>query len=208
MVRGRFLWLPSFRRLTVPLLLFFLSFFYVSVTVQAQTVEDGYAAFDAGDFPTARDIFLKLSEQGDLRAMNAMGVYYVNSGSRKPDRALACDWYERAAKKGYGPGQYNYANCFSTPGGRTKNINAWHTWLLKAARSGHQTATETLLSFYLTTKNTKLSEKLAREGAQADYKVSRIALWILGKSDENIDAIYCDFKDIKMLNIPQGYCAP
>lgn len=208
MVGGRFLLFPSVRRPAVPLFLFFLSLFCINLSVKAQTVDDGYAAFDAKDYASARDIFLKLAEKGDLRAMNAMGVYYVNSGSRKPDRALACDWYERAAKKGYGPAQYNYANCFSTPGGRKKDLNAWHTWQLKASRSGHNIATETLLSFYLSTKNTKTAEKLARSGADAGYNVSRVALWILGKSDENIDEIYCQFKDIKMLNIPQGYCAP
>ncbi|WP_135079241.1 sel1 repeat family protein [Terasakiella sp. SH-1] len=73
----------------------------------AQTVEDGYKAYDVGDYETAKSIMLLLAEQGNPKAMNAMGNFY-SEGKAFPENAkIACDWYEKAANKEYASAQNN-----------------------------------------------------------------------------------------------------
>jgi TPR repeat protein len=116
----------------------------------AQTVEDGFEAYDAGDYATAKTILLPLAEAGDARAMRWIGnMYYFGKGF--PENATtACDWYEKAAIKGFATAQSNLGICFGVGHGRPLDPNAEIFWKEKAAAQGDLHSQLDLVQIYRT----------------------------------------------------------
>ena len=54
------------------------------VAAQAQTVQDGMAAFEQGDYTHALELLLPLAEQGDAEAQCQVGRLYYHGGDGVP----------------------------------------------------------------------------------------------------------------------------
>ena len=145
--------------------------------------EKGYAAYDAGDYTTARTIMEELAASGDAKAMNAIGLYYARGIAYPKDRKKACDWYEKSAKAGYNSAQYNYANCFGELGGRYKNMKDWVFWREKSAENGFKSAQTSLMKYY-TDKDKTISTFWAKKAAAQGSTAARVVLWSRNQDQE------------------------
>jgi TPR repeat protein len=66
--------------------------------MSAGPLEDGYAAYQRGDFATAMQIMRPLADQGHVTAQNLVGLlYYFNYGG---DYVSAYMWFNLAAAQG------------------------------------------------------------------------------------------------------------
>ena len=69
--------------------------------------EDGLAAFQRGDYPTALSLLRPLAAQGDAGAETQLGSMYANGQGVTTDYAAALKWEQLAAKQGLARAQEN-----------------------------------------------------------------------------------------------------
>ncbi|WP_417793830.1 tetratricopeptide repeat protein [Terasakiella pusilla] len=167
--------------------LLFVFIVLIAAPVQAQTAVDGYKAYDAGDYETAKAIILPLAEQGDPIAMNAMGNWHADGILVEKSRKLACDWYEKAANAGYVSAQNNFAYCFHGSGGRKRSIKQYLFWMTKSGQQSNLNAQLELMFWYMNT-NKELAKKWGELAAAQNSTVARVALWI-SNMDNNISPV-------------------
>ncbi len=102
--------------------------------------EDAVAAYDAGDFPRAFDIWHGLAEQNDPAAMRNLG-HMLRRGLGVPrDLEAAFSYYKRAAELGLPTAQLNLAEAYETGAGTAPNLTEARHWLNVAAMAGHPLA--------------------------------------------------------------------
>ncbi len=68
--------------------------------VFAADFQAGGAAYDHGDYATALEEWLPLTEQGDAAAQISLGVMYEYGEGVTQDYAEAMKWYRLAAEQG------------------------------------------------------------------------------------------------------------
>jgi len=164
------------------IVLFLFSLLLVSPAF-AQSVEDGYAAYDDGDYEKAKSIFHALAEQGDAKAMNAIGILHAEGKGYPLNRNVACDWYEKAALINFPAAQFNYANCFGDKGGRKKSLKQWRFWKEKAGEQGYLPSQTMLMTFYFDT-NRKKAIYWAKKAAAQNSTAARVALWSINEDQD------------------------
>ncbi|MEE9130765.1 MAG: ABC transporter substrate-binding protein, partial [Phycisphaerales bacterium] len=64
---------------------------------RAGAFEDGYAAYQRGDFATALETWTPLAESGHARAQYNLGVMYDEGRGVPSDKQMATAWWQRAA---------------------------------------------------------------------------------------------------------------
>jgi len=72
-------------------------------------VKEGFAAYKAGDFKQAYDIWLPLAEAGNAEAQFRVGRLYDFGEGVQPDIELTIYWYQRSSTKMHLSGIYNLA---------------------------------------------------------------------------------------------------
>ncbi|SBW12815.1 exported hypothetical protein [uncultured Alphaproteobacteria bacterium] len=142
----------------------------------AQTVEDGFEAYDAGDYATAKTILLPLAEAGDARAMNLIGYMYDFGKGFPKNKTAACDWYEKAAGIGEAIAQGNLSFCFEHGEGRPKDIPKAIYWDERAAEQGYLDSQINLVRYYRDIDPIK-AEKWALEALKSGTAISRVSAW-------------------------------
>ena len=75
--------------------------------VSAQSLNKGWAAYDAGDYATALQEWRPLAEQGYAAAQTNLGFMYSNGEGVLQDYAEAAQWYRLAAEQGNANAQNN-----------------------------------------------------------------------------------------------------
>src|SRR5258708_35749007 len=68
--------------------------------------EDGAAAYNRGDYATARRLWLPLAEGGNADAQTMLGIIYEGGHGVSQDYAAAVTWYRRAADQGHPDAQF------------------------------------------------------------------------------------------------------
>jgi TPR repeat protein len=120
----------------------------VAAPVMAQNFDEGFAAFQAGDYATALQEWRPLAEQGHLSAQYNLGRMYDNGDGVTQDYAEAMIWYHRAAEQGYAQAQIDlgimYNNGFSVTQDYAKAVN----WYRRAAEQGDSMAQILLSAMY------------------------------------------------------------
>ena len=106
--------------------------------------EKGVAAYEAGDYVTARKLWQPLADNYDLAALRNLGhLYRLGQGvDKNPKKAR--DYYEKAANVGHAPSQTNLAQMYFTGDGITANREKGMFWLKKAAAQGYPPAQQQL----------------------------------------------------------------
>ncbi len=113
-----------------------LLFLAVAVTAQAQSVEDGVAAYERGDYATALKIWKPFVEQGDAAAQYNLGLMYDFGRGVAEDDGEAVKWYRRAAEQGYASAQLGLGVMYDHGRGVVQDYVLAHMWLdLAVARS-------------------------------------------------------------------------
>lgn len=110
--------------------------------------QNGTAAFDAGQYAKARELWLPLAEKGDVRAQHAIGRLYEKGKGVSRDFAAAAVWYRKAAEKGHPDSEYRLAVGHAAGLGVKLDEAEALVWLRRAADHGHKRAQKNLARAY------------------------------------------------------------
>lgn len=110
----------------------------------ADGFQSGAAAFDASQFAKARELWLPLAENGDVRAQHALGRMYEKGKGVERDFGQAFIWYHKAAEKNHADSQYRLAVGYAYGLGVKREEATALSWLRKAANNGHKRAQKML----------------------------------------------------------------
>ena len=106
------------------------------------------AAYDAGDYDKAKNLWLPLAQQGETCAQRGMGKLYSKGRGVERDYAKAIEWYRPAAEKGDAESQYRLAVGYAAGLGVEKDEAKAMMWLRKAAENGQKRAQRSLAEGY------------------------------------------------------------
>lgn len=123
-----------------------------SCTEEAQqSLENGAAAYDRGDYAAALEIFGSLAEQDNARAQHNIGLMYDLGHGVKQDYGEALKWYHRAVEEGdpWPPAQHNLGLMYSNGRGVPPDYGEAAKWWHKAAENGHPFSQHNLGNLYL-----------------------------------------------------------
>jgi TPR repeat protein len=138
-----------------------------TVPAFADALQDGIAAVNRKDYPTAIRLLEPLARSGDALAQLRLGLlYYHGHGVRESD-SQARVWFERAARQGLAEAQFHLGNMYAyglvDPGGDVDPGRLAAQWTFEAARQGHAEAQYSLGIMFLTGKGVEQSND---EGAR------------------------------------------
>jgi Sel1 repeat len=102
-------------------------------TVLIRTTEDGFAAYERGDFATALRLWGLLAGKGDVTAQNNLGVMYYNGNGVSQDFKEAVNWYRSAAVQGFAAAQYNLGMAYERGQGVPQRFDEAVKWYRFAA---------------------------------------------------------------------------
>ncbi len=111
-------------------------------------LEEGQAAFNAGNYALAASLWQPLAEKGVARAQYNLGFLHESGWGVAKDFAAAARWYQAAADQGDARAQYNLGSLYLGGQGVTQNDALAIQWIRKAAESGHTKARELLAKSY------------------------------------------------------------
>jgi TPR repeat protein len=175
----------------------------------AQTAEEGYAAYDAGDYAKARTILLPLAEAGDPKAMNRIGYMHDLGKGFPKNPTTACDWYEKAANAGYARAQNNLGLCYKEGSGREKNIDSAIHWIEMAAEQGDLDCQIDLVRLYYK-RNPERARYWGQKTADRNSVIGRLVMDGLGipyagPKPSRIES-YCFLVMIDFIGKQDDYC--
>ena len=175
----------------------------------AQTVEDGFKAYDAGDYKTAKAILLPLAEAGDPRAMNLIGRMHELGKGYPKNPQQACDWFEKAAESGYVSAQVNLSLCYEKGTGRPIDVERAISWTEKAAAQGDVECQIDLIRLYHQ-KNPDKAKEWGQRAANKGSVAARLMLeaYHLGYTGPRPTRLqkYCFIVMVSVMNKPRNYC--
>lgn len=77
-----------------------LTFACLGSAAWAADFKDGLAAYNAGDFARAYEIFLPLAQAGDAKSQHLLGHMYILGDGVEQDDKEAVKWFRESAKQG------------------------------------------------------------------------------------------------------------
>lgn len=116
-------------------LLFVLS--TITPAISMAGLDEGIAAFENEDYPSALAELLPLARSGEVVAMTWLGKVYAE-GLEQPGQALP--WYLKAAQKGNAEAQTRLGELYAEGAGVEQDEEQAFEWFEKAARQGDDEA--------------------------------------------------------------------
>ena len=95
-------------------------------------VKEGFAAYKAGEFKKAYDIWLPLAESGNAEAQFRVGNIYSFARGLEQNDLIAQSWWEKAAYKEHVKAMHNLAVVYDQGKTLPKNVARARTYYLKA----------------------------------------------------------------------------
>lgn len=122
-------------------------------TDNTQIMKDAQAALAAGDFEKAFARYhAAANDDKNALAQFSLGLFYQNGWGRTVDKAIACQWFEKAAQGGIPTAQHLTGICFEEGMHRPADPAAAANWFQKAAQVGHTHSYCHLGNLYMTGK--------------------------------------------------------
>jgi uncharacterized protein len=114
------------------------------VCARADALQDAATATARKDYASALRLLEPLAQGGNVRAQTQLAtLHYHGLGVAEDDR-LAAQWYERAARRGHAPAQFELANMYAyghaRPADGSDAMRLAAQWYFEAARQGHADA--------------------------------------------------------------------
>jgi len=106
------------------------------VAVYAGDLEDGQAAYQAGDYKKALEILQPLADQGNSQAQAMLGILYDNGQGVEKDPKVALQWYLKAAEQGLPVAQHDVGVRYFQGIGTAQNYVEAAKWWEQAANAG------------------------------------------------------------------------
>jgi clan AA aspartic protease (TIGR02281 family) len=116
--------------------------------VAAGPFEDGWNAYDRGDYAAAIRLWRSLADQNYAKAQYNLGFMYDKGQGIQQDYASAMSWYRKASNQGYAPAQYSLGLMYANGQGGRPDYTAAVSWYRKAANQGYAAAQYSLGFMY------------------------------------------------------------
>ncbi len=127
--------------------------------------QEGYDAYNRGDYNTALKEFRPLAEQGFALSQFNLGVMYHQGQGVPQDYQEALRWYRLAADQGDANAQYNLGIMYDKGQGVPQDYIQAYMWASLAAAPGDENAVEGLerLEKKMSPDQIAQAQRLARE---------------------------------------------
>ncbi len=102
--------------------------------------DEGFAAYERGDYATALREWRPLAKQGNAEAQFNLGVMYERGQGVTQDYAEGVQWYRKSAEQGVAKAQYNLGNMYRIGQGVPQDYARAVGWYHKAAEQGQAEA--------------------------------------------------------------------
>jgi hypothetical protein len=156
--------------------------------------DDGWTAYQSGDYAAAMKNWRLLADQGNAGAQNNLGSMYEN-GERVPqDYEQAFVWYRKASDLGLAEAQANLGLMYATGRGVVQDSAQALVWLRKAAEQGIAEAQ------YTVGVMCEKGDGVAQDDAQAAVWYRKAAEQGNDRAQVNLGAMYDTGK-----GVPQDY---
>lgn len=132
------------RTLAASAALFFAAF---ATPALADDLEDGIAAYEAGDFPAALGVLQPLADQGVAPAQKYIGLMYDEGDGVQLDDVQAIYWYRLAADQGDAEAQYLLGTMFDFGEGVAEDNAQAVQWYRLAAEQENEFAQQLVESY-------------------------------------------------------------
>ncbi len=122
------------RRLNAALITaLFAASLFTAAPAKAFSTDDGWHAYDAGDFARAFEVWSVLAEKGDAEAQYLVGYLYDDGLGVEHNLAEAARWYRMAAEQQHVYAQFNLAIMYSDGIGLPRDPVEAYRWFMLAA---------------------------------------------------------------------------
>lgn len=108
----------------------------LSVAISADTGDEAFARYEAGDYKTAFQSARPAAEKGQASAQYVMGRLYHDGLGLPQDFAKALHWYRRAAEQQYAPAKSGLGYMYRKGEGVPQNYERAYFWFREAADQG------------------------------------------------------------------------
>ncbi len=112
-------------------------------SARGESLDEGIAAYQRGDYPQAQELFLSLAGRGDARAQLYLGYLHFHGQGVAEDNGRALGYFAAAADQGDADAQYQlgYMYVFGfTPLAPASARQLGIQWSLRAATQGNADA--------------------------------------------------------------------
>ena len=136
-------------------------------------LNEGFTAFNNGDFAKALKGWKPLAEQGDARAQFNLGLMYRKGQGVPQDYKATFKWYTLSAEQGFTLVQYNLAIMYLNGDGVLKDYVYAHMKGNIANSKGYENGKklmEILLELGMTPSQVEKAQDLAKECIKKNYK--------------------------------------
>lgn len=99
--------------------------------------DDPQAAFEAGDYARAYELWLPRAEAGDAEAQNAVGTLHYLGLGRGRDYSKALEWFAQAARQGHPGAQRNLGMLYIDGRGVERDYVEAYSWFYAADKQGN-----------------------------------------------------------------------
>ena len=97
-------------------------------TVKTDQFDEGTAAYQAGNYQKALELFKPFAEQGDAKAQYNLGIMYGYGRGVPQDNKEAVKWYRKAAEQGLAIAQYNLGIMYENGHGVPQDYVLAYKW--------------------------------------------------------------------------------
>lgn len=118
------------------------------VSAAMDKFSSGTRAFDAGQYDRARELWLPLAENGDIRAQYAIGRLFEKGHGVDRNLETAINWYRKAAEHGHPDSEYRISVGYAYGLGLQRDETEALIWLRRAANHGQKRAQKALAQAY------------------------------------------------------------
>ena len=143
-----------------------LALFLAMPTLVQADFQDGYRAYNEGDYATALREWKPLAEQGDALAQFNLALMYYKGQGVPHDYAEAVKWYRLAAEQGYALAQLNLGVIYAKGQGVPQDYVQAHKWFNLSAAAGNSQATKNrdTVARWMTPSQIAEAQSLAKSG--------------------------------------------
>jgi TPR repeat protein len=110
--------------------------FVCSASCSAGDYEDGWVAYERGDYKTALALLTGAANQGNALAQTALGLVYYKGRGVAQDYGQAIIWLRKAAEQGRPAAQLLLAEMYEQGKGGPQDYAAAYRWYSRAAADG------------------------------------------------------------------------
>ena len=122
----------------------------------------GVAAYDAGNYRQAFDLWLPLARSGDLAAAFNIGLMLRDGRGVPQDQPRALTFFKKAAERGHLGSEVNIADMYYKGIGAEQNYLEAARWLMIASRRGHYPSMYKLAGMFERGEGIEANQKAAR----------------------------------------------